>query len=222
MTMSFFPKIIVITGIDGSGKTTVSSLLKNELQKRNKNVKIVQQFAPIFIPKKILNRFGSTLISLERKVSDNTNFAEVKENKKNPILRNVAILRIISFGFFHTLINIAFNVHADIIISDRYFFDTILKVNWIYNKIYDNMFYPLIPKPDLVVFLDVPPEVGWRREVDGNTTLSQHISKKCVYDEFYNVYKKNNWPILKIDALQSKEEILTKILNRIDGKLSDQ
>lgn len=219
MAVSFFPRIFVITGIDGSGKTTISSLLGKELQKRNENVRIVQQFAPILIPRKILTRFGSTLISLERQVSDNKKFSVSQNTIKTRLLRILAILRIISFGYFHTLTNITLNMRADIIISDRYFFDNVLKVNWLYNKsYYDNRFFTLIPMPDLIVYLDVPPEVGWKREIDGNTTLSQHVSKKFVYDEFYQAYKKKNRPILKIDALLPKEKILDTILKEIDGK----
>ena len=132
--MVFSPKIIVITGIDGSGKTTISSLLEKELQKRTINVRIVQQFAPILIPRKILERFGSTFISMERQVADNKNFSRSQNTLKTRLLRTLAILRIISFGYFHTLANITLNIRADSIISDRYFFDNVLKVNWLYNK----------------------------------------------------------------------------------------
>jgi thymidylate kinase len=212
--MVFSPKIIVITGIDGSGKTTISSLLEKELQKRTINVRIVQQFAPILIPRKILERFGSTFISMERQVADNKNFSRSQNTLKTRLLRTLAILRILSFGYFHTLANITLNIRADSIISDRYFFDNVLKVNWLYNKsYYDSWFLALVPMPDLIVYLDVPPEVGWKRETDGNTTLSQHVSKKQVYDEFYQAFRKNNRPILKIDALLPKEEILAIILH---------
>lgn len=219
MAKSFFPRIFVMTGIDGSGKTTISSLLEKELQKRKVNVRIVQQFAPILIPRKIISRFGSTLISLEREVSDNKNFSGSQNTIKTRLLRTLAMVRIISFGYFHTLANITLNLRADIIISDRYFYDNVLKVNWLYSKsYYDNWFFALTPQPDLIVYLDVPPEVGWKRETDGNTTLSQHVSKKFVYDEFYQKCKKKNRPILKIDALLPKEKILDTILNEIDGK----
>jgi len=219
MAVSLFPRIFVITGIDGSGKTTISSLLEKELQKRKVNVRSVQQFAPILIPRKIISRFGSTLISLEREVSDNKNFSGSQNTIKTRLLRTLAMVRIISFGYFHTLANITLNLRADIIISDRYFYDNVLKVNWLYNKsYYDNWFFNFIPMPDLIVYLDVPPEVGWKREIDGNTTLSQHVSKKFVYDEFYQANKKKNRPILKIDALLPKEKIVDTILNEIDGK----
>jgi len=217
--MFLSPKIIVITGIDGSGKTTISSLLATEIQRRNKKVKIVQQFAPNFIAKKIINRYGSKLISFERNVSDNQIFYSESRNESltKTIFRKLAIFRIISFGFLHTITNFISNIDADVIVSDRYFYDNILKINWMYDNSYNPKWLStLVPKPCLIVYLDVPAEVGWNREIEGNTTLEQHISKKKVYDEFFIAFKRNNWPILKVDAQMQKEEILNEILNKID------
>ncbi len=216
--MFFSPRIIVITGIDGSGKTTISTLLASELQMQNKKVKIIQQFAPNFITKRIVNRFGSKLVTLERDVSDNKIFhAEPRdESLTKSIFRRLAVFRIISFGFVHTFTNIISNVNSDVIISDRYFYDNVLKVNWMYDRSYKSRGLSMvIPKPSLIVYLDVPAEEGWKREIEGNTTLEQHIEKKAVYDRFYSDSKNGNLPILKVDAQLQKEEIVKMIISNI-------
>jgi thymidylate kinase len=181
------PKIIVITGVDGSGKTTQATLLFKSLKQQGLSVGFVQQFSPNRITKIILKRAGSRLKKAERSVSKQSYFN--KNNSKSSIFKSFLRFSAITFtlysGWIRTWSKFLLHMSSEVIISDRYFYDDLIKANWLYGaNINNNLLFNLVPKPSIIFYLDIPAELAWTREMDGDTTLEQHIKKK----EFYG-----NW-----------------------------
>jgi thymidylate kinase len=218
------PLIIVITGIDGSGKTTQSELLSRYLTRMNINSCCVQQFSSDSTPSKIIiNKFAKKLISLERKYSNNPYFIQSSKTPDNffrTFIRKFAELRILSMSIFRTWNKIIKNFKFDIIVFDRYVYDDVNKAIWLYNtapKI-ESLIYHLVPNPVVVFYLDLPAEVAWKREVEGNTSLGQHVNKKEVYDTWFS-RQQNRLPIYKISSLTDPECVhkeITDILQEIE------
>ncbi len=202
------PKIIVITGIDGSGKSTQAHLLKKYLEEIGAKVEITHQFAPeTLFGRILLSRIGTNLMQLEKNTSK-------LSNPSNTLLRLItffAKIEILLMGIFHTWVKILKNRKNEFIIFDRYFYDNIIKVRWMYglsNKIRE-LLEKIVPKPYILFYLDVPAEIAWEREKNGSTTLEQHIKKKNIYDEWFREASKIYRNFYKIST--NKEKYLCHI-----------
>jgi len=214
------PQIIVLTGIDGSGKTTQSQLLKDYLD-NNTRVAFVQQFSSeTKVGEYLISKYANTLIACERDVAKDC-FQGESDNKSRSIrkyfLKFFAEFRVIITGLFHTWIKILRNYNSDIIIFDRYYFDDINKVIWLYNTSLnvERIAYKLVPSPNIVIYLNTSPKIAWQREQDCNTTLEQHICKKDVYDNWFKRHKnKDNYYEIYVE--HGIKEIQNKIVEIVE------
>ena len=221
-----FPKIIVITGVDGSGKTTQAQLLVNYFRQKGISVGFTQQFdSETALGKSILKKMGHNLIKLERSVSNESCFNS-NNLKHGSLLKSVlkffAEIRIILMGLYHTWVKILKNRKKAILIFDRYFYDDLNKTKWMYNlsNRIEKLAIKFVPKPAFLFYLDVPVEIAWDRERDGDTTLKQHIKKKEIYDEWFDNIYKNHKNVYKIctdkEARQNHIEIMNILKNWIE------
>ena len=214
-----FPKIIVITGVDGSGKTTQAQLLVNYFRQKGISVGFAQQFdSETIFGKSILKKMGPTLIKLERNVSDEPYFNSDNLKGGLPLktsLKILAEIRIILTGLYHTWVKILKNRKMVILIFDRYFYDDLNKAKWMYhisNRI-EKLAIKFVPKPTFVFYLDVPVEIAWNREIDSSTTLEQHIKKKDIYNEWFNNMCGNYKNFYKIGTDKEAHLSHIKIIN---------
>lgn len=198
------PQIIVLTGIDGSGKTTQSQLLKEYLDS-NIRVAFVQQFSSeTKIGAHLISKYANKLIACERCVAEDQFHekpAARSRIRKKHFLKVFAEFRIIITGLFHTWVKILRNYNSDIIIFDRYYFDDTNKAIWLYNMplSVERITYKLVPPPDMLIYLNASPEIAWQREQDCNTTLEQHILKKDVYDNWFKRHNHKNYYEIRIE-----------------------
>lgn len=219
-----FPKVIVMTGIDGSGKTTQAQLLVNYFRQKGISVGFTQQFnSETVFGKLILKKVGHGLIKLERSVSNESYFNS--NNLKHGSLLKTALkffaeIRIILMGLYHTWVKILKNRKMSLLIFDRYFYDDVNKAKWMYNlsNQIEKLAIIFVPKPAFVFYLDVPAEIARDREIDGDTTLEQHIKKKEIYDEWFDNIYKNHKNVYKIctdkEAYQNHIEIINILKNK--------
>jgi len=216
------PKIIVITGVDGSGKSTQARLLVDYLKQKGPSVNLVQQFASESIfGKIILEKLGSKLIKLEREIATKSLFNSENLEYKSPVkklLRFLAEIRIILTGLYHVWIKIWKNRKKSILVFDRYFYDDILKIKWMYglHDQAERKLTNMVPKPAILFYLDIPAETAWKREEDGSTTLEQHIKKKYVYDKWFNNISENYKNFHRISTDNDVYHSHTEIINLLN------
>lgn len=122
-------------------------------------------------------------------------------------------------GLYHTWVKILKNRKMSLLIFDRYFYDDVNKAKWMYNlsNRIEKLAIIFVPKPAFVFYLDVPAEIARDREIDGDTTLEQHIKKKEIYDEWFDNIYKNHKNVYKIctdkEAYQNHIEIINILKN---------
>ena len=220
-----FPKIVVVTGVDGSGKTTQTQLLKKFFQQKGVTVGLVQQFdSETIFGKEILKKMGPYLIQLERGVSDKSYFNK-NTNKRKSFAKRVfkffALNRILIVGFYHTWIKILKNREKTILIYDRYYYDDLIKAKWMYNvsNRIEAVVLKFVIQPSILFYLDVPPEIACSREFDGDTTLEQHIVKKEMYDEWFELLKKRQKNVHKINTNQDPQQSHNEIISVINTEV---
>ncbi len=134
--------LIAIEGIDGSGKSTIANYLKEELEKEGFRVVVFKEPTNSIYGQKIRQSFNNRLDAhkeLELFLLD----------RKHDVERN--ILPALKKGY--------------IIVMDRYYYSTIAYqgARGIDIDKIKKMNEKIAPKPDLVIILDVKPEIGIRR-----------------------------------------------------------
>jgi len=194
-----YTMLIAIEGIDGSGKTTIAKYLRNVLKEMGYKVVLFKEPTDSVYGKKIKqflnNRLDAEeeleLFILDRKY-------DVEKNILPALEKNY------------------------IVIMDRYYYSTIAyqgargidvdKIKAMNEKI--------APKPDLVLILDVNPEVGIKRirnRGDKPNKFEGLEYLKAVRNIFLKLKNKN---IVIVDANRSKEEVKKEVLNIVKSLIT--
>lgn len=164
-------KLIVIDGLDGSGKTTKSKLLYEELKNQGKNVRLIsfpnyESEEATLVKMYLRGDFGdtpdavngyaaATFFSVER-------YASFKKSWESFYREDDAIViacRYTTANAVHQLAKM-----------DRDLWDEYL--NWLYDFEYNKMG---IPRPDLVLFLEMKPEVSEKLVAQRNAQTGQAL-----------------------------------------------
>jgi len=211
--------IIVIEGTDGSGKQTQTQMLFEYLKNNGKQVK--QQSFPNYesdssiLVKKYLNgEFGGIYGLLPKQISI---FYAVDRlltmQQYKEYLSNGGVLLLDRYVTSNML-------HQATKIDDD--FERTQMIDWIEKFEYEDL---LLPKPDVVIFLDMPPQFSKKlRELRGDlkagTNKDVHEQdanylKRC-YNLGIQIAKDKNWNIIKCyeeDTIKSREQINKEIIN---------
>lgn len=212
-------KLIVIEGIDGSGKATQTELLVKKLQKQGKQVKTIDfpQYDNTFFGKMVGRYlrgefgqaddvspyFASLLFALDR--------FEVKEK----ITKWLAEGNLVICNRYATS-NAGHQAGKISDVGKRKEF-----VQWLEKTEYDVLG---IPKPDKVILLDIPPDIS-QHLVDKKQQRSYTSEKRDIHEKsedhltntrhaFLEMAKAHSWIIIPCTAkgkLLSKEEIHEKV-----------
>jgi len=166
---------VYITGIDGSGKTTLAKLLTKSLNKNGFAYRYVYcGFLPV-LWRPFMDLGNLLLLRKKDRFKDYTGYVNKKKEllKKHPLwakmYRDITILDCIPQIFFKVKLPLS---HGIDIVCDRYFYDTIINMapNLSYGK--DEIcriiakWTSLFPKPDQIFLLDVPEKVAYSRKND--------------------------------------------------------
>lgn len=218
-------KIIVIEGTDGCGKETQSKKLVEHLKNRNINV-IKQDFpnyesascAPV---KMLLNgELGNTADSLDAYQSSILfavdRLCTFKKELKNIENSNDVVL-VLDRYVESNLLYQACKIDDDVARSQY--------TNWLFDLEYSKL---KLPKPDLVIYLNVPPQVSTQlvklrgankngQEKDIYESDNNYMQK--VYTRGIDMAKSQNWAIIDClnenGQLKSIDEIATLINEKV-------
>ena len=202
--------LICFFGMDGSGKSTLSHSLFEELQNREINTSYTWW----------LERENSFLRKTIRKLHKNNSI----DNNTSPpcsfsqkphifgfnfffclIYPRFILMNYLFFGFFRARIPMHCGVKK-ILIFDRYFPDVISALSEefgisIRHSILIKLYSMIIPDPDLIFIIKVSPEISYNRKKDEILSIenAKHIweRQENMYTNF--LYKFNKSKILEVD-----------------------
>lgn len=179
-------------GMDGSGKSSISSFITEELIKEGYNVSFHWWLeAEQSVLRKFLKLLFHNASGNSKKLG--TNILERKRNKKklfNYFYPRIVLIDYLIFGIFHVTIPYKLG-GKKIIIFDRYYSDTIWSLKNEFNLHIENMiiikiFRFLIPEPDLLFFIDVSPEIALERK---KSELLNITNSKKIWHQHNEMFK---------------------------------
>lgn len=212
--------MIVLSGLDGSGKSTQAAVLARELADRGIRSRAVwNRWEPtvsapfIRLAKKHLARRENTA------QGDYRSFTDAKRRRMQSRWKR-EIWQIMVWGEY------AFQVHwrtlrrriGGIVICDRYVYDTLIDIAINFSvapgdlpALTGHPLLSLFPKPALVIFIDIDPETGASRKSDG-TPAAYLADRRAYYRELARIM---NAPL--VDGGASAEAVAKTIWQLTDA-----
>lgn len=200
-------KIITISGLDGSGKSTQIQLLKNYLELQNKRFFYFHAIE-FGIAKKIINFKNKYCLICKLTGKCQTKSSEEKSVIKANFLQ-IALRRIflmIDIWRFEKLYKKLEKRNVHYILSDRYFYDSVININYLSKNSKTIPCEKIIKKPDIAIYLQTDPEIIMKRDRKPDQGIEYLKTKKELYDSKYT-----NWNMKLINGNQEKENILENI-----------
>lgn len=202
-------KVITLSGVDGSGKTTVLTDLAYQLSSRYREEVVLLRHRPSILP--ILSSF-----KYGKKEAENRSVRQLPRKGKN----KSTLLSYARFAYYLTdyvvgqvYIWFKYTARGKTVIYDRYYFDFISdpkRSNLKIHPIVAQWFYKLVFKPHVNVLLYAPSEVILQRKKELTKPVIESLTNN--YLKLFRQLEKNNPQVyLSVNNLNQKET-LNKII----------
>lgn len=194
MKISNGVKIITISGLDGSGKSTQIGMLKDYLTGQGKKV-FYFHAVRFSIANKILKSRGEASTK-----------SVVKANGFQILLRRVFLM--VDILRFKILIGKLCREKYDFLLSDRYFYDTVVNIDFLRKNDKKIRCENFIIKPDLAIYLSAEPGIIMQRERQPDQGIEYLMAKRIIFDK-----KAEEWGLKVVDGNRDQKIIFEEIKN---------
>ena len=211
--------LICFTGIDGTGKTTLSKELVELLNKKGVKCKYVYARLNAYILKPFI-LVGNSVFLRGRNISEN--YSEYSNTKRRAIEKHSFLSsvyqRILLFDY---VLQVFFKVKLPLIfgkniVCDRYVYDTVITdlsvdMNYSRDMVISllNKLLRFFPEPDIAFLIDVPEEIAYQRKDD--TPSIRYLKDRR--DMYLDVGKE--YGMITLDGSKSLDELKNLIQKRV-------
>lgn len=194
-------KLITLSGLDGSGKSTQLTLLKKHLESMGKKVVV----------------FHAIEFSLANRISRFLKGSETFEPGKEKAATDASSLSLFLRKIFLCIDIFRFRLFLkklqkdgiEYFLSDRYFFDTALNIEYLGGTVSDRMINR-IPIPDQAFYLRIAPEEIVQRDRVPEQGIEYLRKKFDILEQ-----KKEAWRLKTLDASKERMALANDIVNAL-------
>ncbi len=232
-------RIVSISGIDGSGKSTQLKKLKEYFESKGKKVITFHAVSFSLINHLLKKKKESKEQKLKEEHNQNPDQTTIFEQPAKAVTSGNfftiwarKIILLIDVFRFKFLLKKLKKQRIDYLLTDRYFYDQIINILYLSYKekilnyiqtskdkkislklsFLENMAVKFIPKPDWKFFIDVSPEVALKRDREIEQGQEYLIIKRTLYKKFLK-----QWRIEIIDGDREVEEVFERIIRRVNN-----
>ena len=222
-------KLISISGLDGSGKSTQTEVLKKHLESQGKKVlyfhaiqfsfaQKLKEFKENVIPDLIRNLDSRFRGNDKKRSRQEKNAAPSTEPGSSagvtranwPQIQLRKIFLLIDVLRFRCAATRKYPNSYDYLLSDRYFFDSALNIQYLSKNNKSLLVEKIIPQPDKAFYLEVEPAMIMQRKRVPDQGIEYLRTKRDLFET--SIAK---WDLERIDGNRTEEEIFEEISNQI-------
>ncbi|MEP5937630.1 MAG: hypothetical protein ABJ239_04840 [Erythrobacter sp.] len=206
-------KIIAITGIDGSGKTTSARNLQASLFEAGYDAAYQHQFNSIFA--RVVNAFRRPKASEARHAVTNP-----IQQSATPVGKpaRASSMKKLAAHLMLTLLAIRANKvrfsGRDYLVFDRYFYDDFVRLHQRYgvSEGFFRLLEPMVPRPALLVNLEANARTTYDRQVDVDSSFEKYSEKLGLHGEMIAKLDQMGLNTISIDTGNAdKAQVIARI-----------
>ena len=217
-------KIVAITGIDGSGKTTSARNLHARLSKAGHDTAYQHQFDSIFA--RVVNAFRFSKAGEASRIGIEP-AAEPWRHAGAPVDKPArgSLLKTLAAHLALTLLAIRANKARlsgrDYLVFDRYFYDDFVRLQQRYGVSagFFRLIEFLVPRPVLLVNLEADPRTTYKRQVDVDCSFVKYSEKLSLHRAMIAELERMGLNTISIDTGSADE---AQVIARIESALSER
>jgi thymidylate kinase len=199
-------KFITLSGVDGSGKSTQLTRLKEKLEREDWNVAYFH--AVEFSCANRIARFFKG----EKAFVPGQDKAVTKASWLAVVVREKFLfLDMLRFRFLLRRLRLE---NCDYLLSDRYFYDSLINLAYLSHawpaKIGARLLELFLPRADIAFYLDIDPDSILSRDRVPEQGIEYLRVKTALFQQ-----KKTDWNFIALDANRDPEAIFQEILKKI-------
>lgn len=205
-------KIISISGLDGSGKSTQAQMLQTYLEKQGKKVLYFHAIQFSLAQKIKSLRDNHCLICRFTKACKRTKPTEEKSVTEANLMQIQLrkILFLVDIFRFKAFKRKLIREKYDFLISDRFFYDSVVNISYLSNRNTPSHIEKYLPAADFAFYIKIQPESIMTRDRIPDQGLEYLKDKKKLYDMYANL-----WNFRTIDGSKEKNVLHNEIINSI-------